>query len=172
MTLSRSPRNVLFVCMGNICRSPTAEGYFRHHLAASDLANEVRTDSAGTHGYHVGHPPDSRAMATVAKRGIDIGDLRARRVEPGDFERFDLILAMDEDNLRNLEAMNPGGGASVELMLSFSSRFGDVREVPDPYYGGQDGFEFMCDLLDEATRGLLAHLQGAQGAAVSAGGQS
>lgn len=145
--------------MGNICRSPTAEGYFRHHLAGSPLSGVIVTDSAGTHGYHVGHPPDSRAMATVARRGLDISDLRARRVAASDFERFDLILAMDEDNLRELRAMDNGGGARVELMLDWSDRFPDVREVPDPYYGGQDGFEFMCDLLDDATRQLLLQLE-------------
>jgi len=150
---------LLFVCMGNICRSPTAEGYFRHHLSGSPLAGSVRTDSAGTHGYHVGHPPDSRAMEAVARRGLDISDLRARRVDEGDFERFELILAMDEDNLRNLRALDPGGGARVALMLDWGERFPDVREVPDPYYGGQDGFETMCDLLDDATAGLLAELE-------------
>lgn len=172
MTLSETPRNVLFVCMGNICRSPTAEGYFRHHLARSELAGQVETDSAGTHGYHVGRPPDSRAMATVAQRGIDISDLRARRVVPADFERFDLILAMDEDNFRNLEAMDPGGGATVGLMLEFSSRFEEFREVPDPYYGGQDGFEFMCDLLDEATQRLLEQLQQTPRSESVTGGQA
>lgn len=160
---TRVPTRVLFVCMGNICRSPAAEGYFRHHLAASPLAQRVRTDSAGTHDYHVGKPPDRRAMAAAARRGIDISDLRARRVDAGDFERFDLILAMDEDNLRNLHAVNPGGGARVALMLDWGKRFPDVREVPDPYYGGEDGFETMCDLLDDATAGLLAALEQADG---------
>ncbi len=155
---SKATQSVLFVCMGNICRSPTAEGYFREHLAASELAGRMNTDSAGTHGYHVGHPPDRRAVQTMARRGLDISDLRARRVSAEDFSRFDLILAMDEDNLSNLRAMDPGGGADIQLMLSYGPSFAEVREVPDPYYGGQDGFEFMCDLLDEATRGLLDHL--------------
>lgn len=159
MTAPTDTTRVLFVCMGNICRSPTAEGYFRHHLAQSDLAHRIVTDSAGTHGYHVGNPPDARAMAAAARRGVDLSDLRARRVRPEDFETFDLLLAMDEDNLRHLRAMDPGGGR-VELMLRYSTRYPDVRAVPDPYYGGEDGFEFMCDLLDDATAGLLAHLGG------------
>ncbi len=149
---------ILFVCMGNICRSPTAEGYFRHHLAGSELAGQVEIDSAGTHGYHVGNPPDARAVATLAGRGVDISDLRARRVDESDFHRFDLVLAMDEANLSQLQAMDPGGRAAVRLMLSYSPRFDQLREVPDPYYGGQDGFDFMCDLLDEATRALLDEL--------------
>ncbi|MEM1412725.1 MAG: low molecular weight protein-tyrosine-phosphatase [Pseudomonadota bacterium] len=154
--------SVLFVCMGNICRSPTAEGYFRHHLAASPLAGRVLTDSAGTHSYHIGNPPDSRAMATIADRGIDISDLRARRVLEEDFDRFDLILAMDEDNLHNLRAMNPGGRARVALMLDWGRAHPHVSEVPDPYYGGQEGFEFMCDLLDDATHDLLSSLEQAE----------
>lgn len=159
MTDKDALQQILFVCMGNICRSPSAEGYFRHHLAASPLAGQVRTDSAGTHGYHVGHPPDARAMETMARRGLDISDLRARRVEPSDFHRFDLILAMDEDNLANLRAMDPGGKARVALMLDWARRHPGMREVPDPYYGGQDGFETMCDLLDDATSGLLAEME-------------
>jgi protein-tyrosine phosphatase len=147
--------------MGNICRSPSAEGYFRHHLARSPLAGEITTDSAGTHGYHVGHPADERAVAVMAKRGIDISDLRARRVVETDFERFDWILAMDEANLDILQQLQPDGAgnrATLELMMVHSSRFDQQHEVPDPYYGGMDGFEHMCDLLDEATQGLLARI--------------
>ena len=153
--------SVLFVCMGNICRSPTAEGFFRQHLAGSELAASIRTDSAGTHGYHVGHPPDERALATARRWGVDLSDLRARRVGPEDFQRFDLVLAMDEANHEILQRLNrqAGQGADLRLMMEFSPRFADIREVPDPYYGGQDGFDFMCELLDEATRGLLAELE-------------
>lgn len=147
--------------MGNICRSPTAEGFFRHHLKGSPLAERILTDSAGTHGYHVGHPPDTRARHTAHGWGVDISDLRARRVDAGDLLRFDLVLAMDEDNLDALQRLNRGAGesADVRLMMAFSSRFDELREVPDPYYGGQDGFDFMCELLNEATRGLLAAVE-------------
>ena len=154
-----SPVRILFVCMGNICRSPSAEGYFRHHLAQSSLSGRITFDSAGTHGYHVGNSPDDRAQATMARRGIDISDLRARKVRITDFSEFDLIIAMDEDNLQILESMDDGGGAKLVLMMRYSDQFDDHREVPDPYYGGQDGFDYMCDLLDEATRGLLVKLE-------------
>lgn len=147
--------NILFVCMGNICRSPTAEGYFRHHLKAAGGGEQIAVDSAGTHGYHVGGPPDPRAMETAARRGIDLSALRARKVTAADFRDFDLIVAMDEDNLELLRALDPGDGAQLALMLQYGSDFDRIREVPDPYYGGQDGFEHMCDLLDEATAGLL-----------------
>ncbi len=143
--------------MGNICRSPTAEGYFRHHLRAAGLEDAYEVDSAGTHGYHVGHPPDDRACRTAAGRGIDISMLRARRVEPGDFDRYDLVVAMDEANLAALEQMGRGRRARVALMLDWGD--GDVREVPDPYYGGQDGFDTMCDLLEGATLALLEDLR-------------
>ncbi|MEE4174436.1 MAG: low molecular weight protein-tyrosine-phosphatase [Xanthomonadales bacterium] len=157
------PHTILFVCMGNICRSPTAEGYLRHHLAAAGALDRFTVDSAGTHAYHVGNPPDARATATAASRGIDLTGLRARQVAPGDYARFDLILAADEDNLRILQSRSPGQGARLELMLSTSPRFGEIREVPDPYYGGQDGFEFMCDLLDEATHHLADQLLASTG---------
>jgi protein-tyrosine phosphatase len=144
--------------MGNICRSPTAEGYLRHHLDEAGALSRFTVDSAGTHAYHVGNPPDARATATAAARGIDLTGLRARQVAPGDFQRFDLILAADEDNLRILQANSPGQGAELALMLSTSPRFDEIQEVPDPYYGGQDGFDFMCDLLDEATGRLAERL--------------
>jgi protein-tyrosine phosphatase len=144
--------------MGNICRSPTAEGYLRHQLDEAGALDRFTVDSAGTHAYHVGNPPDARATATAAARGIDLTGLRARQVAPADFQRFDLILAADEDNLRILQSNSPGQGAGLALMLSTSARFGEIREVPDPYYGGQDGFEFMCDLLDEATERLAERL--------------
>ena len=149
---------VLFVCMGNICRSPSAEGYFRHHLRGSDRAQSVRVDSAGTHSYHVGSPPDRRAISTMRGRGIDISGLRARQVSAEDFQRFDWILAMDRSNLEALRALDPGTGAQLALMLDFGANVHGLSEVPDPYYGGQDGFELMCDLLDEATADLLAKL--------------
>lgn len=149
---------VLFVCMGNICRSPSAEGYFRHHLKGSDQAPTVRVDSAGTHSYHIGSPPDRRAISTMRSRGIDISGLRARQVSADDFHRFDWILAMDRSNLEALRTLDPGTGAQLALMLDFGANVHGLSEVPDPYYGGQDGFELMCDLLDEATADLLAKL--------------
>ena len=157
-----SDHSVLFVCMGNICRSPTAEGYFRHHLAKAGKGERFTVDSAGTHGYHVGHPPDSRASETAARRGVDLSALRARRVTAEDFGKFDLIIAMDEDNLRLLRELDPGEGAELALMLEYATGPEAIREVPDPYYGGQDGFEHMCDLLDDATAGLLDQLLNAQ----------
>lgn len=156
-------KSVLFVCMGNICRSPTAEGYFRHHLAQSPLADVIEVDSAGTHSYHIGDPPDRRSMTTLARRGVDISGLRARKVTREDFHRFDLVLAMDEVNLQALRALDPGDGGDLQLMLRYGARFDQYREVPDPYYGGQDGFELVCDLLDEATRGLLEHIAASRG---------
>lgn len=150
--------SVLFVCMGNICRSPTAEGVFRKLLAdnAPDLLVEI--DSAGTHAYHVGEKPDERAIAAARERGIDLSPQRARRVEVADFDRFDYILAMDADNLRRLEEMQPAGSkATVRLLLDYSRR-DPGGAVPDPYYGGASGFERVLDLLEEANQALLEHL--------------
>jgi len=149
--------NILFVCMGNICRSPTAEGVFRHHVAQSGLAERILTDSAGTHAYHTGEPPDRRAMAAAERRGISLAGIEARRVTPEDFERFDLIIAMDEDNQERLLDIAPDAHRTkVKLFLSFSSI--DEDEVPDPYYGGSAGFERVLDLVETASRDLLKTL--------------
>ncbi|MCP4303069.1 MAG: low molecular weight phosphotyrosine protein phosphatase [Gammaproteobacteria bacterium] len=149
--------SVLFVCMGNICRSPTAEGVFRHHVTEAGLDEQIVVDSAGTHAYHVGSPPDRRADAAAKRRGISLGDLRARRVSEADFERFDYIIAMDEDNVAELKDESPlEHHSKVRLFLEFSS--GHEREVPDPYYGGAAGFERVLDLVEEASRGLLETL--------------
>lgn len=150
--------SVLFVCMGNICRSPTAEGVFRRLLAEEGGDLLVDVDSAGTHGYHVGASPDRRAQAAALRRGIDLSMLRARQVNIGDYERFDLVLAMDEENLAMLHAQCPVALRSrVHLFLEF----GTLRErnVPDPYYGGDNGFERVLDLIEDAARGLLAELR-------------
>jgi protein-tyrosine phosphatase len=150
---------ILFVCMGNICRSPTAEAVLRTLAAreAPELAIEV--DSAGTAGYHVGSPPDPRTRAAARRRGYDLERLRARVIEPTDFERFDLILAMDEENLHVLRRRAPPPAHErVRLFLEFAPQQ-DVREVPDPYYGGPNGFEEVLDLVEVAARGLLAHLR-------------
>lgn len=148
---------VLFVCMGNICRSPTAEGYFRHHLQQAGLAAAFEVDSAGTHGYHVGHPPDERARQTAAKRGIDLSALRARQLTAEDFDHFDLVLGMDDANMAAIASLGQGRAARVARMLDWGG--GALEEVPDPYYGGQSGFEQMCDLLDTATAALLESLR-------------
>ena len=146
--------SVLFVCMGNICRSPTAEGVFRHFVNEAGLADQIKTDSAGTHAYHVGEPPDRRATAAAERRGVSLAGIRARRVSDADFERFNYIIAMDEDNqMRLLDQAPEEHHSKVRLFLSFSSE--DESEVPDPYYGGSAGFERVLDLVESASRGLL-----------------
>lgn len=151
--------SVLFVCMGNICRSPTAEGVFRHLVTDSGLDEHVHIDSAGTHAYHVGEPPDRRARAAAERRGISLEDIQARRVQPDDFERFSYIIAMDQDNLAILEEQSEGAHREkLRLFLEFSS--GPEKEVPDPYYGGATGFERVLDLVEDAGRGLLEELRG------------
>lgn len=157
MTEIKENKSVLFVCMGNICRSPTAEGVFRHHVEQAGLSESIIVDSAGTHAYHVGSPPDRRAVAAAERRGITLGDLRARRVSDEDFERFDYIVAMDMDNLENLKDQSSDEHHNkVRLFLEFSSF--QQREVPDPYYGGAAGFERVLDLVEDASRGLLETL--------------
>jgi len=151
---------VLFVCMGNICRSPTAHGVFRDLVRKEGLDGQVEIDSAGTHAYHVGNPPDQRARQTAYARGLDLSDLRARQVTPDDFAVYDYILAMDEENLALLEAQCPAEYRErVRLFLDFAPDQG-VSEVPDPYYGGEKGFEYVFDLVDAASRGLLADIKG------------
>jgi protein-tyrosine phosphatase len=153
------PVRVLFVCMGNICRSPMAEGAFKHYVREAGLAGRIVSDSAGTHGYHIGDPPDPRAQAAASRRGYDLAGLRARQVRPGDFDAFDYVLAMDEANLRWLERLCPPQHArKLKLFLEFSADAAR-REVPDPYYGGADGFENVLDLVEQAAQGLLRHLR-------------
>jgi protein-tyrosine phosphatase len=152
---TRSSCSVLFVCMGNICRSPTAEGVFRRLVAerAPELAIEI--DSAGTHDYHVGEAPDRRAIAAAARRGIDLSSLRARVVEESDFERFDLLIAMDRLNHATLLDRSPTQYRErVRLFLEFAPAI-DEEDVPDPYYGGPVGFERVLDLAVVAAQGLL-----------------
>lgn len=154
----RTGVRVLFVCMGNYCRSPTAEGVFRAAVlrSAPDFAIEI--DSAGTHDYHVGKSPDPRSVASAARRGIDLAPLRARQVADEDFERFDYILAMDRANRAALLERAPSHlRGRIRLFMEFAQRPG-VPEVPDPYYGGPAGFEQVLDLVGEAADGLLAHL--------------
>jgi protein-tyrosine phosphatase len=148
---------ILFVCLGNICRSPTAEGVLRS-LATRDFPG-LEVDSAGTADYHVGKPPDRRTVAAAKRRGYDLGALRARRVQPDDFHRFDHILAMDGSNLAQLEQLRPEG-ATATLAL-FMRAAGCVEdEVPDPYYGGVEDFERVIDLCERGARGLLERLRG------------
>lgn len=146
---------VLFICMGNICRSPTAEGVFRRLVVEEDLDHLIQIDSAGTHDYHIGAPPDRRAQAAAAGRGYDLSDLRGRQVARTDFTEFDYLLAMDHDNLANLHRLCPSEQRhKLRLFLSFSERFKD-EEVPDPYYGGDQGFDQVLDMVEDAARGLL-----------------
>src|SRR3954471_15158180 len=143
---------VLFVCMGNICRSPTAEGVLRRLVRDEGLSDQVEIDSAGTGGWHVGSPPDERATEAARRRGIELAGA-ARQFEPEDFERFDLILAMDRENLAELRALAPDDEARGKVRLLL----GD-RDVPDPYYGGERGFEDVLDLVEAGCRDLLAEL--------------
>ena len=151
--------SVLFVCLGNICRSPTAHGVFQAMVERSGLYRYIEIDSAGTGDWHIGHPPDRRATAAARTRGYDLSPLRARLVTPDDFRRFDYVLAMDANNLADLKQLQPDDGrAHLALMLSFA-KGQSVSEVPDPYYGGDDGFDRVLDLLENACDGLLAHIR-------------
>jgi len=149
---------VLFVCLGNICRSPTAEGVFRRILEREALATSVHVDSAGTAAYHVGAPPDERAREAALRRGVDLSAIRGRRAEPTDFERFDYVLAMDEANRANLLEIAGEHGHKVRLFMEYSAGFDD-SEVPDPYYGGGNGFERVLDMIEDAAEGLLRDLR-------------
>jgi protein-tyrosine phosphatase len=152
---------ILFVCMGNICRSPTAEGVMRHLLAEEGLEDAIELDSAGTGGWHAGDPPDRRATAAARARGIAL-DGAARQVRPTDFEDFDLILAADRENLEDLRAIaTPGTEGKVRLLREFDPGCEGAPDldVPDPYYGGERGFEDVLDLAEAACRGLLARVR-------------
>ncbi|MBW8845912.1 MAG: low molecular weight phosphotyrosine protein phosphatase [Burkholderiales bacterium] len=149
-------RRILFFCMGNICRSPTAEGVMRAKLAAAGL--DVEVDSAGTHGYHVGDPPDERSQAHAARRGYDLSTLRARRLEAADFGRFDLVLAMDGANLAQAQRLCPPGQRHrLKLLMDYAPHAGRAH-VPDPYYGGAAGFDDVLDLVEAGCDGLIAEL--------------
>jgi len=150
---------ILFVCLGNICRSPTAEAVVRAMAAREAPELMLEVDSAGTAGYHAGEPPDPRTRQAATRRGYDLAALRARIVEPADFERFDLILAMDRQNLSVLRRRAPEPAQErLRLFLEFAPN-AQVEDVPDPYYGGPNGFEEVLDLIEEAARGLLSHLR-------------
>jgi protein-tyrosine phosphatase len=150
---------VLFVCLGNICRSPTAEGVFRAIVDEAGLGDLVNIDSAGTSGWHIGDPPDERGQRAALTRGYDLSQQRARKVGPRDFETFDYIIGMDSRNVADLSAMAPAGTRDkVSLFLAFAPETGE-REIPDPYYGGPDGFDQVLDLVEAASRGLLADIR-------------
>ncbi len=150
--------SVLLVCMGNICRSPTAEAVFRRQVQEAGLEHAVHIDSAGTHDYHIGKAPDRRAQEAAAGRGYDLSGLRGRQVARADFAAYDYILAMDRDNYANLLRLCPDEHRhKLRLFLSFSERYPD-QEVPDPYYGGRQGFDLVLDMVEDGARGLLKEI--------------
>lgn len=151
--------NVLFVCLGNICRSPTADGIFQKLVSDAGLTKRIKVDSAGTANWHQGRAPDPRTVAAAARRGFDLSVLRARAVKRSDFDEFDYILAMDEDNLADLRSLKPADYTGhLGLFLAFGSQQ-KYREVPDPYHGGNEGFELVLDLVEDAAAGLLKSIQ-------------
>lgn len=154
---------VLFVCLGNICRSPTAEGVFRQAVERAGLGTEFEIDSAGTHAYHIGEPPDSRAQEAAARRGVDLSGLRGRRASAEDIREFDYVLAMDRENFENLQAICPPEySGRVQLFMEFAAGRAE-REVPDPYFGGSGGFDRVLDMIEDASEGLLRHIREQQG---------
>lgn len=150
--------NVLFVCLGNICRSPTAHGVFETLVRRQGLADKILVDSAGTGEWHIGHAPDRRTVAAAKLRGYDLSQLRARQVSAEDFQRFHYILAMDNSNLNDLKSLQPKGYAGeLGLFLNFARL--PTPEVPDPYYGDEDGFDHVLDLVEQGAEALLSHLR-------------
>jgi len=159
VTEARPSVSVLFVCMGNICRSPTAEGVFRAAVVREGLSERIRIDSAGTHDYHIGDPPDARAQQHALRRGYDLSNLRARQVMRADFANFDYLIAMDRANRLALERISPERHRNrIHLFLAFAESVNE-QEVPDPYYGGAQGFETVLDLVENAAAGLLRHIR-------------
>jgi len=151
-------KSVLFVCMGNICRSPTAEGVFRHVVKKRNLQDQISIDSAGTHAYHIGESPDSRSQSTALSRGVNLSAQRARKAVGEDFVRFDYVIAMDRSNYEDLKQLGQGADLSkLHLFMSFAKAW-DNDEVPDPYYGGANGFEEVFDMVQSASEGLLEHI--------------
>ena len=154
-----SPLSVLFVCLGNICRSPTAHGVFEHLVHEQQLQGSIAVDSCGTGDWHIGSPPDARATAEALKRGYKLSELRARQLRPEDFDQFDYILAMDDVNHRQLSRWCPDGQEErLHLFLDFSDSHKGA-DVPDPYYGGENGFEDVLDLIEAGAMGLLGHIR-------------
>tara|TARA_R110002126_G_scaffold16432_1_gene65587 strand:+ start:1738 stop:2229 length:492 start_codon:yes stop_codon:yes gene_type:complete len=150
---------VLFVCTGNICRSPTAEGVFRNLVGSRGLADRIEADSAGIGSWHIGDPPDRRSQETAKGRGVDISGQRARTVRPDDFEQFDLILAMDSSHYHSLVRNCPDARAGrIKLFMDYAPELG-ISDVPDPYYGAGDGFARVFDMIETASAGLLADIE-------------
>ena len=150
---------VVFVCLGNICRSPTAEGVFRALVEREGLGDRIAVDSAGTGAWHVGQSPDPRGQKAALRRGIDLSGIRARKATKADFGTFDYVLAMDRDNLAALKDLCPPGEEHrLGLVLDYAPE-ARTRDVPDPYYGGRQGFECVLDLIEAASAGLLAHIR-------------
>jgi len=150
---------VLLVCMGNICRSPTAEGVLRQFVKINNLGDVIEVDSAGTHGYHVGEAPDSRTQRAAAMRGYNLSQLRARKVARQDLDYFDLILAMDKSNLDNLQRLaTPEQQDRIKLFMDYAKNFDD-NEVPDPYYGLGHGFDLVLDMVEDASLGLIEEIK-------------
>ena len=155
---------VLFVCMGNICRSPTAEAVFRHHVRQAGLeegwGKTIYIDSAGTHGFHIGAPPDKRSQAVARRRGVDLSPIRSRQLEAQDFTDFDYILAMDRDNLEEMQARcSADHHTRLDLLLNHAPQLYGISEVPDPYYGPEDGFDRVYDVIEQGSLGLLDHIR-------------
>lgn len=150
---------VVFVCMGNICRSPTAEGVFKGLVEQADLSDIIETDSAGTHSYHVGSEPDSRAQEVAITRGFDLSMLKARKFIADDFLEFDYLIAMDDENYANMNSLKPDNATgSLHMFLEFANSHSE-KEVPDPYYGGPKGFDRVFDMVEDASNGLLEHIK-------------
>lgn len=150
--------HVLMVCLGNICRSPTAHGVLQQRVQAAGLTQRIKVDSAGTGDWHIGRQADERTRKAAAQRGYDLEDLRARQVQAADFDNFDYILAMDETNLRDLQVLSPPEHQhKIRLFMEYADN--NQRAVPDPYYGGEEGFQVVLDLVEQATDALLLHIQ-------------
>jgi len=154
--------SVVFVCLGNICRSPLAEGFFRELVARSGLSDRIEVDSAGTSDYHIGELPDKRARAAALRRGVELVS-RARQIERADLDRFDYVIVMDTENLRAVQRLSGSGRrARIQRLLEYADMYDD-RDVPDPYYGGPEGFELVCDMVEHSCERLLRHIREAHG---------
>jgi len=151
--------SVIFICMGNICRSPTAEAVFRHYVESAGMSEHILIDSAGTHDYHIGDKPDARAQRAAQQRGYDMSNLRGRQVGESDFRSFDYVLAMDMANLSILQRITPPDSDTRARLFLEYARHHSEREVPDPYYGGEDGFERVLDMVEDAAQGLLEEIR-------------
>jgi protein-tyrosine phosphatase len=152
--------SVMFVCMGNICRSPTAHAVMQYQIDEQGLSNQFIIESSGTHAYHVGEPADRRAQQTAAKHGVDMSDLRAQKISVNDYDNFDWILVMDHENLELVEYYAPSGStAQCRLLMDFAEGYEDQKIVPDPYYGGSEGFENVYSMVDQACAGFLRSLE-------------